>query len=276
MAEQSEIRYLNAPTIDTKRKKYCRFKKSGIKYIDYKDPEFLKKFLNEQGKILPRRITGTSLKYQRRVAQAVKRARIMEIILKEDIIGLGFKNDIVNVKSGYGRNYLIPQGKGVIASPMAKKILAENLKQQAHKIAAQKAAAEQKAAQLEGVALEIAAKVSATGQLYGSVGAAQVADELVKLGKDVDRKIITMKDAKKLGDYVALVHFHKEVTVEIPVKVVAENAAELKAAAEAEEAIKAAAEARTAAAKAAAEAEANEAEAEVEAAPAEEEAPAEA
>ena len=172
----------------------------------------------------------------------------MEIILKEDIIGLGFKNDIVNVKSGYGRNYLIPQGKGVIASPMAKKVLAENLKQQAHKIAAQKAAAEQKAAQLEGVALEIAAKVSATGQLYGSVGAAQVADELVKLGKDVDRKIVTMKDVKKLGDYVALVHFHKEVTVEIPVKVVAENAAELQAAAEAEAAIKAAADAKKAAA----------------------------
>ena len=148
----------------------------------------------------------------------------MEIILKEDIIGLGFKNDIVNVKSGYGRNYLIPQGKGVIASPMAKKILAENLKQQAHKLAAQKAAAEEKAAVLEGVALEIAAKVSATGQLYGSVGAAQVAEELAKLGKEVDRKIITMKDAKKIGDYVALVHFHKEVIVELPVKVVAENA----------------------------------------------------
>ena len=195
----------------------------------------------------------------------------MEIILKEDIIGLGFKNDIVNVKSGYGRNYLIPQGKGVIASPMAKKILAENLKQQAHKIAAQKAAAEQKAAQLEGVALEIAAKVSATGQLYGSVGAAQVADELVKLGKDVDRKIVTMKDAKKLGDYVALVHFHK-----VPVKVVAENAAELKAAAEAEAAIKAAADAKKAAADEAAAAEA-EAEAEaLEAIDAPEEAPAEA
>ena len=200
----------------------------------------------------------------------------MEIILKEDIIGLGFKNDIVNVKSGYGRNYLIPQGKGVIASPMAKKILAENLKQQAHKIAAQKAAAEQKAAQLAGVALEIAVKVSATGQLYGSVGAAQVADELVKLGKDVDRKIVTMKDAKKLGDYVALVHFHKEVTVEIPVKVVAENAAELKAAAEAEAAIKAAADAKKAAADEAAAAEA-EAEAEaLEAIDAPEEAPAEA
>ena len=72
---QSEIRYLTPPTVDVKKKKYCRFKKSGIKYIDYKDPEFLKNFLNEQGKILPRRITGTSLKYQRRVAQAVKRAR---------------------------------------------------------------------------------------------------------------------------------------------------------------------------------------------------------
>ena len=89
MAEQSEIRYLNAPSIDTKKKKYCRFKKSGmycrfkksgIKYIDYKDPEFLKKFLNEQGKILPRRITGTSLKYQRRVAQAVKRARQIALL----------------------------------------------------------------------------------------------------------------------------------------------------------------------------------------------------
>ena len=82
MAEQqkSEIRYLTAPSIDTKKKKYCRFKKSGIKYIDYKDPEFLKKFLNEQGKILPRRITGTSLKYQRRVAQAVKRARQIALL----------------------------------------------------------------------------------------------------------------------------------------------------------------------------------------------------
>ena len=69
---QSEIRYLNPPTVEVKKKKYCRFKKAGIKYVDYKDAEFLKKFLNEQGKILPRRITGTSLKYQRRVAQAVK------------------------------------------------------------------------------------------------------------------------------------------------------------------------------------------------------------
>ena len=79
-AQESEIRYLTAPTIDVKKKKYCRFKKSGIKYIDYKDPEFLKKFLNEQGKILPRRITGTSLKFQRKVAQAIKRARSLALL----------------------------------------------------------------------------------------------------------------------------------------------------------------------------------------------------
>ena len=162
----------------------------------------------------------------------------MEIILKEDIIGLGFKNDIVNVKSGYGRNYLIPQGKGVIASPSAKKILAENLKQQAHKLAAQKAAAEERAKVLEGVELTIPAKVSVTGQLYGSVGAAAVAEDLAKMGKEIDRKIITMKDAKKVGDYVAVVHFHKEVLVEVPVKVVAENADELKAIADAEKALR--------------------------------------
>ncbi len=148
----------------------------------------------------------------------------MEIILKEDVIGLGYKNDIVNVKSGYGRNYLIPQGKAVIASPSAKKILAENLKQQAHKLAAIKAEAEKKGQGLEGVALTIAAKVSTTGQLYGSVNAAQVAEELKKLGHEVDRKIITMRDIKTVGDFVATVHFHKEVLVEIPVKVVAENA----------------------------------------------------
>ena len=79
-SNNSEIRYLQPVTVDKNRKKYCRFKKSGIKYIDYKDPEFLKKFLNEQGKILPRRLTGTSLKYQRRVAQAVKRARQLALL----------------------------------------------------------------------------------------------------------------------------------------------------------------------------------------------------
>ena len=148
----------------------------------------------------------------------------MEIILKEDIIGLGFKNDIVNVKSGYGRNYLIPTGKAVIASESAKKVLAENLKQQAHKLAAIKAAAEQKAEAIKDVALTISAKVGATGVTNGSVTAAHVAEEQKKLGHDSDRKIIDMRDIKKVGDYVAVVCFHKEVSVEIPVKVVAEGA----------------------------------------------------
>jgi small subunit ribosomal protein S18 len=76
----SEIRYLTPPSVEVKKKKYCRFKKSGIKYVDYKDPEFLKKFLNEQGKILPRRITGTSLKFQRKVGKAIKRARQIALL----------------------------------------------------------------------------------------------------------------------------------------------------------------------------------------------------
>ena len=147
----------------------------------------------------------------------------MEIILKEDIIGLGYKNDIVNVKNGYGRNYLIPTGKGVIASPSAKKQLAENLKQQASKLAALKAEAEKKASQLDGVELVIETKVSATGVTYGSVNAATVVEELAKRGIEVDRKIVTMHDMKKVGTSEAIVHFHKEVEVKIPVTVVAEN-----------------------------------------------------
>ena len=161
----------------------------------------------------------------------------MEIILKEDIIGLGYKNDIVNVKSGYGRNYLIPTGKAVIASPSAKKVLAENLKQQAHKLAAILAAAEKEAEKLNGVSVEVEAKVSATGVLYGSVTSATVAEELAKKGIEVDRKRIVMKDIKTVGEYAATVVFHKEVMVEIPVTVLAEgNSAAQEAAPAVEEA----------------------------------------
>ena len=156
----------------------------------------------------------------------------MQIILKEDIIGLGYKNEIVDVKPGYGRNYLIPSGKGVIASPSAKKILAENLRQQAHKIEAQKAAAQKRAAQLEGVEVKVEAKVSSTGVLYGSVNAAKVAEELAKQGIEVDRKIITMHDIKNVGEYEATVHFFKDVEVKIPVIVVAEGVKEAPAAEE--------------------------------------------
>ena len=149
----------------------------------------------------------------------------MEIILKEDIVNLGYKNDIVTVKSGYSRNYLIPTGKAVIASPAAKKMLAEELKQRAHKLEKIKKDAEELAAKLEGVSLKIATKVSSTGTIFGSVGNIQIAEELAKLGHNIDRKIIVVKDVvKEVGNYKASVKLHKEVSVEIPFEVVAEEA----------------------------------------------------
>ena len=146
----------------------------------------------------------------------------MEIILKEDVVNLGYKNDIVTVKSGYGRNYLIPTGKDVIASPAAKKMLAEELKQRAHKLEKIKKDAEALADQLKEVSLTIATKVSATGTIFGSVSNIQIAEELAKLGHNIDRKIIVVKGVKEVGNYTATVKLHKEVAVEIPFAVVAE------------------------------------------------------
>ena len=146
----------------------------------------------------------------------------MELILKVDVANLGYKDDIVKVKDGYGRNYLIPRGMAVIATESAKKVLAENLKQRAHKLAKIKADAEALAAKFEGVSLTIATKVSATGAVYGSVGAIQIAEELAKLGLEIDRKIIVVSAVKEIGSYEATVKLHKEVTVKVPFTVVAE------------------------------------------------------
>lgn len=147
----------------------------------------------------------------------------MKIILKEDVRGLGYKDDVVEVKDGYGRNYLIPQGKAVVATSSALKVLAENQRQRAHKLAQIKADAEAAAAALEGVALTIGAKTSATGTIFGSVNAIQIAEALEKLGHNVDRKIITIKEnIKEVGKYTATIQFHKEVAVELPFEVVAE------------------------------------------------------
>ncbi len=148
----------------------------------------------------------------------------MELILKEDVTNLGYKNDIVKVKDGYGRNYLIPQGKAVIASPSARKVLAEDLKQRAHKLEKIKNDAEELAAKLKEVSLTIKTKVSSTGTIFGSVTNIQIADELSKLGLEVDRKIISIKEAvKEVGNYTATVRLHKEVSVEVPFEVVAED-----------------------------------------------------
>ncbi|MBD5268561.1 MAG: 50S ribosomal protein L9 [Bacteroides sp.] len=149
----------------------------------------------------------------------------MKIILKENIPGLGYKDDVVEVKDGYGRNYLIPQGKCIIASEAALKQLKEDLKQRAHKIAQAKAEAEAAAKAIEGVKLTIAAKTGANGTVYGSVGAAQIAEALEKLGHAIDRKIINVKQpVKEVGVYVATVKFHKEVETEVEFTVVSEDA----------------------------------------------------
>ena len=145
----------------------------------------------------------------------------MEVILKEDIISLGFKDDVVNVKKGYARNYLIPQGKAVIASESAKKVLAEN--QRAHKLAQIKTDAEALAGKMEGVTLTIGAKTSSTGTIFGSVTTIQIAEALKEKGFEVDRKLIQIKDqVKEVGTYNAVVKLHKEVSVDVPFEVVAE------------------------------------------------------
>ncbi len=147
----------------------------------------------------------------------------MEVILKEDIINLGYKDDIVTVKNGYGRNFLIPQGKAIVATESAKKMLAEDLKQRAHKIAAMKDAAQERAKALDGVKLVISVKTGAQGAIYGSVNNIQIAEELEKKGIEIDRKIIVVKGVKALGSYTASVRFHKEVNVDLPFDVVSEN-----------------------------------------------------
>ena len=147
----------------------------------------------------------------------------MQVILKEDMPNLGYKDDIITVKDGYGRNFLIPQGKAVIASESAKKVLAENLRQRAHKLAKIKEDAQTLAAKLETVSLTIGAKTSSTGTVFGSVTNIQIAEELTKLGYDIDRKIIYLKEAvKEVGKYNALIKLHKEVSVEIPFEVISE------------------------------------------------------
>lgn len=147
----------------------------------------------------------------------------MKIILKENVPSLGYKDDVVEVKDGYGRNYLIPQGIAIIASKAALKQLAEDQKQRAHKIAKIHAEAEAAAAALEGVKLTIGAKTSATGTVFGSVNAIQIADALEKAGHTVDRKLIVLKEpVKEVGTYKATIKFLKDVIAEVEFEVVSE------------------------------------------------------
>ena len=147
----------------------------------------------------------------------------MELILKQDIKNLGEKDDIVKVKPGYGRNYLIPKGYATLATPSAKKVLAENIKQATFKQEKIRKDADTMAAKLEGIKLTIGAKAGETGNIFGAVNTIQVADALRKEGFDVDRRRITFEvEPKFIGEYVANLNLHKEVKVKLHFEVVAE------------------------------------------------------
>ena len=148
----------------------------------------------------------------------------MEIILLQDVANLGSKDDVLVVKNGYGRNYLIPQKLAILATPSSKKILSENLKQRAHKEAKLKEEASKQAEILKSISIVIGAKTSSTGKIFGSVNNIQVAEALKEKGFEVDRKQITIKEdsIKEIGKHTAKVKFHREVVVELEFEVVAE------------------------------------------------------
>ncbi len=147
----------------------------------------------------------------------------MEIILKEDIKGLGYKNDTVNVKPGYGRNYLIPQGLAIIANKSNSKMIEENIRQAAHKAEKLKNDAEDLAKKIGAVSVEIKTKAGESGKIFGAVTALQVADALKDKGFEIDRKRISFNgNIKELGEHTVTLDLHKEVHHEITVNVVSE------------------------------------------------------
>ena len=147
----------------------------------------------------------------------------MEVILKDDVKNLGYKNDIVTVKPGYGRNYLLPQGLAVLADKANKKIVAENVRQAAHKAEKVKSDAQAIANQIGDAVLEIPAKVGETGKIFGRVTTLQIAEALKAKGVDVDRKRISFdQDPTTAGEYTATINLHKEVKHQVRFNVVAE------------------------------------------------------
>lgn len=148
----------------------------------------------------------------------------MEIILKEDVANLGHKNDVVKVKDGYGRNFLIPKGIAILATPSVKKVHAENMRQQAHKEEKLKADAAQTAKKMEGLTLKVGAKTSTTGKIFGSVNTIQIAEALKERGFEIDRKNIFIKDEhiKEVGTYNAVVKVYKDIKVDVTFEVFSE------------------------------------------------------
>ena len=149
----------------------------------------------------------------------------MELILKEDVQNLGFKDDVVKVKNGYGRNYLIPRGLAILATPSAKKVLEENLRQRAHKEKQIIEGANKIAEDLKALEVKIPAKVGSQDRLFGSVTNIDLAAALDKAGQEIDKKFINIKGGtiKRLGPYEASIRLHREVVVDFPFEVVAEK-----------------------------------------------------
>jgi large subunit ribosomal protein L9 len=145
----------------------------------------------------------------------------MEIILKQDVQNLGFKDDVVSVKPGYGRNFLIPQGFASLATPSAKKVLAENLKQKVHKEAKIVDDAKKVADALKALEIKITSKAGGE-KLFGSVTNIDIAEALNKAGQSIDRKFITSGVVKRTGKYTASVRLHRDVVVELPYEIIAE------------------------------------------------------
>jgi large subunit ribosomal protein L9 len=147
----------------------------------------------------------------------------MEIILKTDIKGLGYKNDLVSVKPGYGRNYLIPQGFAILATGSNKKVLAENIKQAAHKAEKIKTEAENIAAKITETTLEIKAKIGETGKIFGKVTTLQISDALATKGFEIDRKKIAITvPVEGAGEFTADIDLHREVKTQVKFVVIAE------------------------------------------------------
>lgn len=147
----------------------------------------------------------------------------MELILKQDVENLGFRDDLVTVKPGYGRNFLIPQGLAILATSSAKKVLAENLKQRAHKEKKVVDEANALAEQLKALDIKITAKAGGE-KLFGSINNSDVAEALEKAGHTIERKLITSSTVKRLGKYAASVRLHRSVVVEVPFEVIPEQA----------------------------------------------------
>lgn len=145
----------------------------------------------------------------------------MELILKQDVQNLGFKDDVVTVKNGYGRNFLIPQGHAQLATASAKKVLAENLKQRAHKEAKVVADANALAETLKAIEIKITAKAGGE-KLFGSITNIDIAEALSKGGQAIDRKFITSGIVKRTGKYTASVRLHRDVIIELPYEIIAE------------------------------------------------------